>query len=452
MIESLPEEFAAQLKLQLGAQYNDFLQSLQQQPPVSIRINPKKYKGAVSNLVLWTNSGMYLEERPVFTLDPLFHAGTYYVQEASSMFLEQAVLQSIQTDIPIKALDLCAAPGGKSTHLVSLLHPGSLLVSNEVIKSRANILSENIQKWGYPNCVVTNNDPHDFQRMPGYFDLIVVDAPCSGEGLFRKDHHAIQEWSPQAVEICASRQKRILEDVWPALKEDGVLIYSTCTYNQSENEENLTWLQQTHDVEFVQLNIDPSWNIEPVSSKGILGYHFYPHRTRGEGFFLSVIRKKESSQRYPKTKSKLTPVSKKVNESIGSWINQPNEYLLFQHHELIYSFPEQYITDLDLLFHYLRVIYAGTNIATVKHDKFIPEHSLAVSTLLNVTEHHTVSIDHSTALQYLKREAIMLDDMQKGYALLLVGSVPIGWANVLQNRVNNMYPHEWRIRMAIHNH
>ncbi len=170
------------------------------------------------------------------------------------MFLEQAFTQATNGATHLNVLDLCAAPGGKSTHLLSLMDQNSLLVSNEVIQSRSAILSENLQKWGHDNVVVTNNDPKDFQRLPGFFDVIVVDAPCSGEGLFRKDPGAIKEWSEDAVALCSKRQRRILSDVWPALKTGGILIYSTCTYNSQENEENLRWLQQEYEVESIPLN------------------------------------------------------------------------------------------------------------------------------------------------------------------------------------------------------
>ena len=193
-------------------------------------------------------------ERPSFTLDPSFHGGKYYVQEASSMFLEQAFCATYQfSRIALNVLDLCAAPGGKSTHLLSLMNKNSLLVSNEVIQSRAAILSENIQKWGHGNVIVTNNDPKDFQRLPGFFDVIVVDAPCSGEGLFRKDPNALKEWSEDVVALCSRRQRRILNDVWPTLKTGGLLIYSTCTYNADENEENLKWLKEEYHVESIPL-------------------------------------------------------------------------------------------------------------------------------------------------------------------------------------------------------
>src|SRR5690349_17313185 len=291
----LPEEFEQSMRHQLGSEFPSFLASLEEAPPVSVRSNPlKEVEGVGVMRVPWSQYGHYLASRPVFTLDPAFHAGGYYVQEASSMFLEQALTQAVDLRQSLNVLDLCAAPGGKSTHILSLVNRDSLLVSNEVIRSRASVLSENIQKWGYPNSIVSNNDPADFGKLTGFFDVIVVDAPCSGEGLFRKEPEAMEEWSPDNVQLCASRQKRIVADVWPALREEGIFIYCTCTYNRHENEENLRWLQENHAVEFLKLNIDPAWGVEEVRDGKMTGYRFFPHRAKGEGFFLAVVRKIET--------------------------------------------------------------------------------------------------------------------------------------------------------------
>jgi 16S rRNA C967 or C1407 C5-methylase (RsmB/RsmF family) len=237
--------------------------------------------------VPWSQYGYYLSERPSFTFDPLFHAGCYYVQEASSMFLEQALKQTIDITRSLKILDLAAAPGGKSTHIQSLISKNSLLVTNEVIRSRGNILKDNIIKWGCDNVVVTNNDPRDFARLENYFDVIVVDAPCSGSGLFRRDEEAIGEWSENNVQLCSQRQQRILADVWPALKKEGVLIYSTCSYSKEEDEEIVEWMNEELSIVNCQLSIDKNWKI--VESTG--GYRFWPDKVKGEGFFITCVKK-----------------------------------------------------------------------------------------------------------------------------------------------------------------
>ncbi|RZM05183.1 MAG: RsmB/NOP family class I SAM-dependent RNA methyltransferase, partial [Pedobacter sp.] len=296
-------EFLSSVSEAPGFQKDAFINAhLTREPVVSIRFNPAKLTGnpeikkslpGIEERVSWSSHGYYLKERPLFTTDPLFHAGVYYVQEASSMFLEEALRQSADLSQPLKVLDLCAAPGGKSTLIQSVISPESLLVSNEVIKTRVNILTENLTKWGAANVVVTNNDAKDFKELPAFFDIIVVDAPCSGSGLFRKDPDAIEEWSPGNVTLCSQRQQRILADVFPALKQDGVLIYSTCSYSVEEDEAIADWLIADHGVESMKLELHADWNIvETISPQHKAnGYRFYPDKLRGEGFFLSVFKK-----------------------------------------------------------------------------------------------------------------------------------------------------------------
>ncbi|HEX8060200.1 MAG TPA: RsmB/NOP family class I SAM-dependent RNA methyltransferase, partial [Cyclobacteriaceae bacterium] len=308
----IPEAF--ERRMTLRGDFIEFKKALSEEPVSSIRINRLKKPNLAGEHVSWCSTGIYLPERPVFTLDPNFHAGAYYVQEASSMFLEQAVKSSVDLSKPLRVLDLCAAPGGKSTHLLQLISNESLLVSNEVIRSRAMILSENIQKWGKSNVIVTNNDPKDFTELNGYFDLIVVDAPCSGEGLFRKDEDAMQEWSDENVNLCSLRQRRILADVWPALKENGVLIYCTCTYNEAENENNLKWLSEQKDIELIDLPHFPG--VEKTT-----GYRFMPHKVKGEGFFIAAVRKKSQERSI-----RLRPGNLKASKLNPGWLTGDFKY------------------------------------------------------------------------------------------------------------------------------
>lgn len=443
-----PEAFQEETKRRLGDDFGRFMESLNGAAPVSIRQNPAKNGLPLPGKpVPWSTFGRYLETRPSFTLDPRLHGGAYYVQEASSMFIEQAFRQLIALDAPLNVLDLCAAPGGKSTHILSLLSDRSLLVSNEVIRSRASVLAENLQKWGYQNSVVTNNDPDHFQSLPGFFDVMVIDAPCSGEGLFRKDHEAAEEWSPQHVALCASRQKRIVADAWPALKEDGILIYCTCTYNEQENEDNLLWLREQHDVEFLKVSTD-GWNIQETKKDDVIGYRFFPHRVKGEGFFMSVIRKKQVSPSLRiKANRDLTPAPAKIVNTLQSWIHHPERVSFFQWKDLIYLFPEANTLHLGLLHQHLRVVNAGIATATVKHDKLIPEHALAMSTDLRRENFKTLSVSYDEAIRYLRRDPLTLPETDKGYHLIVFEDVALGWVNSLGNRFNNMYPVEWRIRM-----
>ncbi len=444
----LPEIFQARMKELLRNEFDEFVRSLNEPSPVSIRVNPRK-RALIhrEEKVPWSEFGFYLKIRPVFTLDPAFHAGTYYVQEASSMFLEQVFRQLVRgTDLTV--LDLSAAPGGKSTHILSLIGQNSILVSNEVIRSRAHILSENIIKWGHANVIVTNNDPEDFERLPGFFDVIVVDAPCSGEGLFRKDAGAIGEWSDENVALCASRQKRILADVWPALKENGILIYSTCTYNRFENEENLEWLSKNHDVEFLPIHIDPHWGIQIVEEKKIVGHRFLPHRVEGEGFFIAAAQKKETTKtQQPRTKIRLSPVSPSSKKIISPWIEDPEQFQFVQHEELALVFRESRMGIFEAIRNTLKIVHAGTAMAVIKHEKHIPEHALSMSVSLHKDSFPEIAVDHDQAIKFLKRDQVQIDNLGKGFHLITYNQTPLGFINALGNRYNSLYPMEWRIRM-----
>lgn len=441
----LPQAFKDSINNQLGPESNAFFDSLAIPSPISIRANPRKWKNLAGTHVPWSEYGYYLATRPSFTFDPLFHAGCYYVQEASSMLLEQAVKQSIDLAKPITVLDLCAAPGGKSTHLLSLISNQSLLVSNEVIRARAAILSENITKWGYGNSVVTNNDPADFEQLAGIFDLIVVDAPCSGEGMFRKDAQAVSEWSDEHVRHCAQRQQRILADVWPALKENGILIYSTCTYNEIENEQNLLWLAQQSEVEFKRLKLDASWGVQEVENLNVIGYRCYPHRVTGEGFFLSVIQKKQTQpQKNYRLRDVLPLANKKTVESLAPWMINSNHELL-QLGEMIIGIPHLYHQEINILTQCLNTTLRGTAIATEKQNKFVPEHAWALSVELNQGNFLSIDLSLEEAIAFLKKEPIQVGEGLKGFALATYQQVPLGWMNLLGNRINNLYPSAWRI-------
>lgn len=442
--------FEAAMKEQLGVEFDAFAESMKQASPVSVRLNPrKKFLLETVGNVPWSTFGRYLAARPSFTLDPHFHAGTYYVQEASSMFIEQALRQHADLSKPLNALDLCAAPGGKSTHLLSLLSSESTLISNEVIRSRASILSENITKWGYPNAIVTNNDPQAFSNLESVFDLIVLDAPCSGEGLFRKDANAIGEWSPQNVQLCAARQRRIISDVWDSLKEGGLLLYSTCTYNKLENEENLQWLAAEKDVEFLPIDMPSEWGIRIIEDNTVLGYRFFPHQVKGEGFFFSLIRKKGSStQRNLRSKKSLTLASARQKEIIKSYLIEGDGFDVYQHDDFLFTMPETSNELLNIARQHLHIVQAGTKVGTAKHDKIIPEHALALSIYLNREAFPIVEIPRETAIQYLRREIPQIEATTRGFNLITHNDNPLGFINWIGNRYNSLYPTEWRIRMS----
>ena len=469
-------DFFQRTKGLLRDEFDAFESSLRDDVPVSIRFNPRKhaqpcamaYSDRRDKLVPeticasdlektpWCETGYYLPRRPSFTFDPLFHAGMYYVQEASSMFLEQAMLRILAdpayTDCPLVVLDLCAAPGGKSTHVASLLPGESLLVCNEVIRSRCMILAENRIKWGCSNSFVTQNDPKAFSRTPHFFDIIVADLPCSGEGMFRKDPAARNEWSIEHVRLCAARQRRIVFDVWEALKPGGYLIYSTCTYNTEENEANVKSLSEKLGAEIVAIPTQPEWNIAGSLSYDMPVYRFFPHRTRGEGFFLAILRKDPTTQlnavrhttlktRYPKkTASPTLPDSRLklliVNPEKFSFIHTHVVHAIQKTHEIVYA----------SLSERLNIIAAGLLMGEYKGKDFSPSAALALSTDLNANAFPMAELTYEQAIAYLRRETIVLPaNMPKGTVLVTYKKTPLGFVKNIGARANNLYPKEWRI-------
>ncbi len=419
----------------------------------SVRLNPGKIFNKQFSIfstqlekVPWCSNGFYLNKRPSFTLDPVFHAGAYYVQEASSMFLEEVLKQTVDLLQPLKLLDLCAAPGGKSTLIQSLLNKESLLVSNEVIKTRVNILAENISKWGAANVIVTNNDPGDFQRLLDFFDVIIVDAPCSGSGLFRKDPAAISEWSEQNVQLCSQRQQRILADILPSLKDGGLLIYSTCSYSEQEDEQIADWLLETMKVESLKLKVDAEWGIvETQSAKhNAYGYRFYPDKVKGEGFFIAAFRKSGDEQQLGKFKSKSEKLSAKEIEVVKPYLQHADDFLFIKQKEEVIALPKQLENELAAVQSCLYIKKAGVKLGTIIRNELIPDHELAVSTIISPGL-PVAEVDLADALQYLRRQEIKIDTAAKGWALISHQHLPLGWVKILPNRVNNYYPKDWRI-------
>lgn len=462
----LPEEFLQSLEGVPGFEKDSFLDVHEKAESItSIRLNPAKpvetrlqkdsaedqRKHTISPLtascsqVPWAVNGYYLEQRPSFTFDPLFHAGCYYVQEASSMFLEQAIRQLADLSQPLKVLDLCAAPGGKSTHLQSLLSSQSLLVSNEVIRQRSMVLTDNIIKWGCSNVFVSNNDPRAFQKLPGFFDIMVVDAPCSGSGLFRKDKDAIEEWSLGNVDLCSQRQQRILADALPALKEEGILVYSTCSYSTEEDEKIMDWLVTEMGLRNLDLKIDEAWGIVPTRSAvtAATGYRFYPDKVRGEGFFLACFRKKEDSSSLRFKLAKPEFISAKDKEIINSWVKTEG-FALIRWQNGISAIPQDLLQDFSVLQPVLNLQYAGVSLGDILKDRLVPHHALAQSLMLSQNV-PSVELTYDEAIKYLQRQDLSLDLQNMGWQLVSYQKKPLGWINALKNRVNNYYPKEIRI-------
>ncbi len=440
----LPEAFERRTKILLGDEYKELEKSLEMIPSTSVRVNDKIGYKPSDNKVSWCESGYYLNERPLFTADPLFHAGVYYVQEASSMFLEQAVKQHFPMAETV--LDLCAAPGGKSTLLSQTLADSCLLVSNEIIRSRAYILAENLIKWGNPNVMVTNNEPKDFEFLEGFFDAIVIDAPCSGEGMFRKDAGAIEEWSEYNVTLCAARQREIVSSVWNVLKTDGILVYSTCTYNLEENEENVQWICNELGADILSIDLFGNNNI----TKSDFGYRFYPHKTKGEGFFISVLRKNSDqsySFKYKNVEKKGTKRSKSEVPSLS--LIEDERWVITTENNLIKAYDKELYCEFLLLNKHLKCIYSGLVLGEMKGKDFIPSANIALSKVLNKSSVETVEVDYETAISFLRKDAIILPESKRGYLLICYKGLGLGWVKNLGNRCNNLYPQKWRIRMKI---
>ncbi len=446
---SFPNDFDDRMRNELGADYHDFIQSLIQPPETSIRLNPAKPTRAFDQLeeVKWHPLGRYLPERPVFTMDPLWHAGAYYVQEASSMFTLEAFRQLIGLSNDLRVLDLCAAPGGKTTLLASALTDNSLVLANEAIRTRVPALLENVEKWGYPNVMVSNHDPEEFHGMAGFFDVVLVDAPCSGEGLFRKDKAASDHWSLSNTVLCSARQKRILAASIPLLKNDGILIYSTCTFNRAENDENVKWLIDQFGLEMENLDIMPEWGIQDTG----FGYQFYPHKVRGEGFFIACLRrtiKVQSIEKVAKSNPlrKLAPAQK---AKVSNWLNAPekNEFFIKGNGDII-AIPMENLPHQLLVAESLSRHSIGVEIGIIKQTDFIPSHKLALSNLVNPSL-PSKELSREDALLFLKKQNIHFDDLQKGWVIARYQGLNLGWMKVLDNRTNNYLPTERKIRMDI---
>lgn len=436
----LPENEAKALVTALG----------ESEPSVSIRLNASKCnKVPASGNVPWCRLGFHLEERPQFTFDPLLHGGNYYVQDASSMFLAYVIDKLIDKSSPVKYLDLCAAPGGKTTTAIDALPQGSLIVANEIMSGRAQILRENIIKWGNPYCVVTNNDSASFSRLTHFFDVIATDVPCSGEGMMRKDDEAVSQWTPALVRECAERQREIVSNAWQALRPGGVFIYSTCTFNRNENEEIIEYLVDELGAESIDLEVPTEWNIYPAIDSPIHGYHFFPHRTRGEGLFLAAVRK-PSDEPFCPMKSAKNKRNKKekpqpIPAELKNWDIVEKGFQIVSNDGLFNAIPAEYFDEIGILKENLKVICFGCEIAGIKGKDLIPAHALALSATLPAQIFPRFEADYATAITYLRGETISID-APRGYVMITYNGQGLGFVKNLGNRANNLYPKEWRIK------
>ncbi|WP_044117952.1 methyltransferase RsmF C-terminal domain-like protein [Alkaliflexus imshenetskii] len=447
--------FIERITSQLGTDATEFLNALSADPAISVRKNTMKHAPvdlSETHNVPWCNAGVYLSEKPVFTLDPLFHAGCYYPQEASSMIIDWVVRDVCKLPENPKVLDLCGAPGGKSTLLASWLSGNGLLVANEVIRNRAVILSENMIKWGAPNCIVTRNEPSDFAVLDSFFDLMVVDAPCSGEGMFRKDVRAVEEWSEGNAAMCAQRQRRILTEAWPALQQGGYLIYSTCTFNPAENEENVSWFSNEFGAEVQSVIAPEAWGLTSIAIGNGNGLAFYPNRVKGEGFFIAVLQKTATDAntgRKERSRDKRKGNAGKLPVDVSGWLQNSREWCYYEERAGWRAFPMHFKSELQMLKSALGVLNYGVLLGQPMKNMLIPAHELALSTALNRDAFIFAELQKQEALRYLKGESLSGQMVERGYVIVAYKNLPLGFVKNIGTRMNNLYPSEWRIRMAL---
>ena len=459
----IPKDFAEYTRRLMGDELYSILENgLSQDAPVSVRLNPFKTHDGLDGCerVPWCEWGYWLPDRPAFTFDPLLHAGLYYVQEASSMFVTEAVRQCIERGVipqePLLAADICAAPGGKSTALRSILPEGSLLFSNEPMKQRASVLKENIVKFGHPDVIVTNNFPRDYKKTGLLFDLVVADVPCSGEGMFRKDEGAIAEWSRQNVDNCWRLQREIVSDIWSCLRPGGLLIYSTCTFNAHEDEENVEWIASELGADILSLPVEAEWGITPAVVGDIPAYRFLPGVSRSEGLFLAVLRKHGDADEAPVKEDNRKAPRRGRGEKAAAMktpdvqLVSPSDYAVRQGaSDTLLAVPTRWDDVYDKAAASLKVMHAGVQLGTVKGKDVVPSQSLALSRQLDRSAFPTVDLAYADAVAYLRKEAVALPDgTPRGYVLLTYDGMPIGFEKNIGNRANNLYPQEWRIKSS----
>lgn len=416
----IPDRFKDQMMELLGEEADRFFTAMDEAPAISIKLNRRKTENpnvtGYTDLepVKWCNHGFYLAQRPVFTLNPLLHAGVFYVQDASSMIYEaiteKIIPAAFDTGEPLRVLDLCAAPGGKTTSVINAVPDGTLVVANEFVGSRASILKENLIKWGYPDIVVTNSPTSKFSQLKEMFDIVAVDAPCSGEGMMRKEEIAVTQWNEGLQKQCAELQREILADAFETLKPGGFLIYSTCTFNRLENEDNLKWMVENLGLVPVDMEFPESWGIRKGIDTPYPCMLFMPHLTKGEGLFAAVLRKEGDYPRARRVKDKAF---------------------------------------VKLLHDKVKVICDGIPRTMLKGKEEVPTTESVLTTDFNPGAIPEVELDKEVALSYLRHEALHLDkDIPKGFVAVKYQGFPLGIVKNLGTRANNLYPAAWRIKFV----
>lgn len=442
----IPTEFSERIKVQFPSEAAQLLSALDEQPAASVRLNAAKQKTTFTDAVQvpWNDEGLFLGSRPRYTLDPAFHAGCYYPQESSSMALQWVLKHTVSLDAPVDALDLCAAPGGKSLIIADYLKNNGRLVSNEIIRSRAHILNEVLVKWGSTNVVVTNNRPSDLGTSGMQFDLMVVDAPCSGEGMFRKDPDARLEWNAGSAAMCSQRQQEILSDVLPALREQGVLIYSTCTFAPEENEHVIASLLATGEFECLRWPVPEEWRVNVVDESGVFAMRFLPHLTPGEGFFISALRKiTPATAARAKSKSVFSAPANQEKACLQQVGIATEGVVLAPDGELYQS--AFTLPELNAMAAKLYLLQPGVRIGKVLRGELIPAHALALAQM-NVLSDTPIQLNDQEAITYLRGESFGVE-AASGWHRVAHNDCALGWIKVIGRRINNYYPKEWRVKI-----
>ena len=452
-MRALPIAFTERMRKQLGAEEAECLfKALDSVSPVAIRLNPAKSgeEGVWSNgeEIAWSKNGRKLQERPSFTLDTAFHAGAYYVQEAASQFIDYIISHE---DLQGKrVLDMCSAPGGKTTIYSTAVGEDGLVVANEYVRSRANILADNVRKWGMGNVLVTNNAPEHIAQFEGWFDVVAVDAPCSGEGMFRKEEVAREDWSEEAVKMCAARQLSIVREAWQSLKEGGLFIYSTCTFNEDEDEGLLqTFIEEVGDAfeSSQRVEIDEKWGIVCGEVGAFQTFRFFPHKTDSEGLFVAVARKAEpTTQRTPKARKKvMQEVDKASRKELSRWLQEPDNYVFAMVADTIYAYRAEQFKAVQALSEGLTAIYSGVAMGQVFKGQLKPDWALSHYVGFERQAVAVEEADEARALDYLRKKDIAVGDMQEGINLVTHKGRALGFAKRVGARCNNLYPNSLKI-------
>lgn len=456
-MDKLPEEFIHRIESLSNPVLDGLCDALvSTEPSVSVRVNPIKGirvpDGA--DIVPWCSTGYYLRSRQPFTFDPALHQGLYYAQDASSMIVG-TVASALADGKPVCYLDACAAPGGKSSAAVSALPDGSLVVANEYVPARAAVLAENLAKWGSDSFVVSKGDTSRFRRLPGFFDIVAADVPCSGEGMMRKDDAAVEQWSPSLVEECAERQREIVDNLWETLRPGGYMIYSTCTFNRAENEDMLAYIIARHGGESVNLHIEELGEgiVCGLGKDDPACARFMPHRLRGEGLFVGVVRKPEDvgtrGMRPAGKKAKTMSADlKSIVAQASAWLKDSADYdiRLSKDGKTVFACRTGHAARVDSLSEVLDIVYAGVVVGTVKGRTLVPSQQLAMSAALRADAFPCYEVAYCDAVAYLRRESLVLPSgVPAGFVLLTYHGYPLGFVKNIGNRANNLYPQAWRI-------